>query len=99
MSTETVQAPPAREPRPATEEPALTGKRIIVASDHPDVPGMVQYVRDYRAASEVFTEAGRDYVRVVPELEWYAWQTDPAPNKTPRCPRAKAYPAEFIWVE
>lgn len=98
MSTATVQPPPVREPRPVTAEPALTGKRLIVAMEDRDTK-FVQYVRDWRAASEVFTEGGRDYVRIVPELDWYVWMTDPDPAKTPRCPRAKAWPAEFCWVD
>ena len=100
VTTETrVDPPTAREPRPVVDEPALTGKRLIVASEHPDVPGMIEYRRDYRAASEVFTEAGRAWVRVVPELQWYAWTTDPNPGKSPACPRSTAYPADCVWVE
>lgn len=94
-----VDKPPAREPRPVADEPAVTGKRVVVASDHPDLPGLTEYRRDYRAASEVFEDAGRLWVRVVPELNWYAWTTDPDPNKPPACPRSTAYPAEFVWVE
>lgn len=94
----TIDPPVAREPRPVTAERALFGKRLIVAMEDPDTE-IVQYVRDYRAASEVFTEAGREYVRIVPEVNWYAWDTDPNPDKTPAPPRAKAWPAEFAWVE
>lgn len=94
----TIDPPVAREPRPVADEPALFGKRLIVATQDPDT-GIVQYVRDYRAASEVFTEGGRAYVRIVPELNWYAWETDPSESKTPAPPRARAYAAEFCWVE
>jgi len=61
--------------------------------------GIVQYVPDYRAAGECFTEGGRQYIRIVPELAWYAWTADPDPDKTPACPRAKAWPAEFCWID
>lgn len=96
---DTIAPPPVREPRPVMDEPALTGKRVIVAQADADMPDLTQYVRDYRAAGEVFIQGGRAYVRIVPELVWYAWTTDPNPNKTPACPRAKAWPAEFVWVE
>lgn len=98
MDTVRIDPPLAREPRPVTAERALTGKRLIVRMEDPET-GITQDVRDYRAAGEVFTEAGTDYVRIVPELNWYAWQTDPAPDKPPACPRARAWPAEFCWVE
>lgn len=94
-----IEPPPVREPRPVMDAPVVTGNRVIVASDHPDLPGMVDYSRDYRAVSEVFTEGGRAYVKVAPEVWWYAWTTDPDPDKTPNCPRAKAWPAEFVWLE
>lgn len=96
----TIAPPPVREPRPVTAERALTGKRLIVAMEDPDMPGMTQHVRDYRAASEVFTDGGRQWVRIVEEVQWYAWTTTPAGEpKPPSCPRAKAWPAEYVWVE
>lgn len=92
--------PPVREPRPVTAEPALTGKRVIVAMEEADTPGLVQYVRDYRAAGEVFTEGGKQYVRIVSEVQWYAWTTTPdAEPKSPSCPRSRAWPADCVWVE
>lgn len=81
------------------EERTLLGKRVILAVSDPDMPELVQYVRDYRAASEVFTEGGRAYVRVIREVAWYAWTTDPNPAKTPAPPRAKVWPADLVWVE
>lgn len=81
-----------------TQVRALMGKRLVVAFEDPDT-SIPQYSYDYRAASEVFTEAGKAYVRVVEEVWWYAWDTNPDPNKTPNPPHARAIPAECCWVE
>ena len=42
-------APPARKPRPAANEPALTGKRVILSTPE-------GFVYDMRAASEMHTD-------------------------------------------
>jgi hypothetical protein len=94
-----VTPPPVRAPRPAVSEPALTGKRLVVATDSEALPGMTDYQRDLVAASEVFTEGNRAWVRIVTEEAWWTWRQDDDPGKSPACPNATAYPAEFCWVE
>lgn len=79
--------PPAREPRPAEDEPTLHGKRVILST--PD-----GFVYDMRAVSHVYPDAaGRSQVDVVSEQDYYAWML------TDHVPKPVAYPARLVWVE
>jgi hypothetical protein len=79
--------PPARKPRPAMDEPALRGKRVILS--RPD-----GFVYDMRAATETYPNAqGKPTVDIVTEEHWYRWMyTDQPPDREP-------YPVYLVWVE
>lgn len=79
--------PPTRPPRPATEVPAVRGKRVILSQPE-------GFIYDVRAVSEVFTdEHGKPHVQVCTEKAYYRWMlTDVAPKIT-------TYPATLVWVE
>lgn len=79
--------PPARRPRPADKEPALTGKRLILS-------GPEGFVYDMRAAGELHTDgAGNSLVAVLTERQHFERILL----------RAKAtpvdWPAHLVWVE
>lgn len=79
--------PPARAPRPAAEEPALRGKRVVLSTPE-------GFVYDMRAASEVFHDGrGQSCVDIVSEEHWYRWMfTNQLPTREP-------YPVRLVWVE
>jgi hypothetical protein len=79
--------PPAREPRPAADEPALRGKRVILSTPE-------GFVYDMRAISEVRHEAdGVSMVDVVSEEQYFRWMF------TREAPPYESYPARLVWVE
>lgn len=79
--------PPAREPRPAADEPALRGKRVILSTPE-------GFVYDARAASEIYRRGdGRKVVDVVSEEHWFRWMF------TQVLPHREEYPIELVWVE
>jgi hypothetical protein len=77
--------PPARQPRPASTEPALTGKRVVLSTEE-------GFVYDMRAAGELYTDGtGNLYVDVVNEPAWF---------DGPRCLQEQVpWPAQLVWVE
>lgn len=79
--------PPAKVPRPAAEEPALRGKRVILS-----LPDGFTY--DMRAASERHTQRdGSQLVDIVTEEDWFRWMF------THEAPDGRTYPIELVWVE
>jgi hypothetical protein len=79
--------PPAREPRPASEVPALRGKRVVLSM--PD-----GFVYDMRAVSQIYRDGdGRAVIDIVSEEHYYRWMfTDALPPR-------EAFPVELVWVE
>ncbi len=79
-------APPARQPRPAAEEPTLRGKRVVLSM--PD-----GFVYDMRAVSELYRDGqGRNLVDIVSEEDYYRWMlTRASPDRQP-------YPVQLVWV-
>ena len=79
--------PPARHPRPAVKEPALTGKRVILSTPE-------GFVYDMRAAAEIKTDGqGRSLVPILTERQHYErllLDLNPAPVD---------WPAHLVWVE
>ena len=79
--------PPAREPRPASEVPALRGKRVILST--PD-----GFVYDVRAISQIHQDGdGRDVIDVVSEEHYYRWMF------TQVLPPTESFPSKLVWVE
>jgi hypothetical protein len=77
--------PPARQPRPATTEPALTGKRVVLSTPE-------GFVYDMRAAGELYTDGdGQVFVDIVTERTWFDGDSEPEA----RAP----WPAHLVWVE
>ena len=79
--------PPAREPRPASEVPALRGKRVILST--PD-----GFVYDVRAISQIHQDGnGQDVIDVVAEEHYYRWMF------TQVVPPTESFPSKLVWVE
>jgi hypothetical protein len=79
--------PPAREPRPASQVPALRGKRVVLSM--PD-----GFVYDMRAVSQVYRDGdGRGVIDIVSEEHYYRWMF------THELPPREAFPVELVWVE
>ena len=79
--------PPTRQPRPAADEPALRGKRVILSM--PD-----GFVYDMRACSEVYLDdAGAAVVDIASEEHWYRWMLNQQP------PQRSQFPLRLVWVE
>jgi hypothetical protein len=79
--------PPARQPRPAADEPALKGKRVILSTPE-------GFVYDMRAASELYRNGdGKPIIDIVAEGAWFRWvYTGQRPNPQP-------FPEHLVWVE
>jgi hypothetical protein len=75
--------PPDRHPRPAANEPALTGKRVILSTPE-------GFVYDMRAFSEVYTDGGGNaLVDILTERNYYTGHhDDPSP-----------WPVHLVWVD
>jgi hypothetical protein len=79
--------PPTRHPRPALNEPALVGKRVILSTPE-------GFVYDMRAVSRVCRDAnGREIIDIVSEEDYYRWMF------TQQAPSAERFPALLVWVE
>jgi hypothetical protein len=79
--------PPDRKPRPAADEPALRGKRVILSTGE-------GFVYDMRAATDAYPNAdGKPTVDIVTEEAWYRWMfTRQPPERVP-------YPITHVWVD
>jgi hypothetical protein len=79
--------PPAREPRPASQVPALRGKRVILST--PD-----GFVYDMRAISQIYRDGdGRAIIDIASEEHYFRWMF------TDRHPTSETFPAHLVWVE
>ena len=79
--------PPDRKPRPAANEPALTGKRVILSTPE-------GFVYDMRAASELRSDgAGNLTVDILTEEHYFARRLKSVPHEP------VAWPAHLVWVE
>ena len=79
--------PPARTPRPAVDEPALTGKRVVLSTPE-------GFVYDMRAVGEVRTDgAGGVVVDILSEANYYEKRF------TGRQAAAVAWPAHLVWID
>lgn len=79
--------PPARQPRPAAQEPALRGKRVILSTPE-------GFVDDMRAVSQIHVDdAGEVVVDVVSEEAFYRWMLVGV------VPTTTSYPHRLVWVQ
>ena len=78
---------PPREHRPAIEEPALTGKRLILSTPE-------GFLYDMRAVSEVRTDGdGGAIIDILTEQHYYAGMfTDVRYKPSP-------WPAHLVWID
>ncbi len=79
--------PPTRAHRPASEEPALTGKRVILSTPE-------GFVYDMRAASEIRTDGqGNLVVDILSEVHYF--QARISGERT----EPVVWPAHLVWVD
>jgi hypothetical protein len=79
--------PPRRNPVPAIEADALTGRRVVQISDDGER-------RDLRAVTEVHTSNEGDLcTRVTKELDWYRWGWSGRP------PQTLEIAVHLLWIE
>jgi len=79
--------PPSRHPRPAVDEPALTGKRVILSTPE-------GFVYDMRAAGEVRTDGdGGVVIDILSEANYYE-------QRFTRCHvELVSWPAHLVWID
>lgn len=79
--------PPTRAPRPASEESALVGKRVILSTPE-------GFVYDMRAVSRIY-RGTRDQgiVDIVTEEDYFRWML------TGQLPTSEPFPSHLVWVE
>ena len=79
--------PPARQPRPAVEEPALRGKRVILSTPE-------GFIYDMRAVSEGHPDGqGRDVVDIMTEQDYFRWMW------TGEFSRSEPWSAHLVWID
>lgn len=79
--------PPTRTPRPVVDEPALTGKRVILSTPE-------GFVYDMRAVSEVRTDGeGGVVVDILSEANFYERRF------TGRRAEPVIWPAHLVWID
>lgn len=79
--------PPARQPRPASGERALRGKRVILSTPN-------GFVYDMRAISAIYVDSnGLPTVDIATEEDYYRWMLLDVP------PQPTDYPGHLVWVE
>lgn len=79
--------PPGRDPRPAANEPALLGKRLILSSPE-------GFIEDMRAVSERYVdELNRDVLDITSERDYFAWEL------TGKVPTRRTWPTHLVWVQ
>lgn len=102
MHTEELEAhyglPEPISPRPVREGRRITGHRVVVGRVVADLDVML-WDRGLIAASDVFEDSGRLWVRVVEERLWWEWQLSDDPARPPRCPNSRAWPAYLCFLE
>ncbi|NBE81177.1 hypothetical protein [Micromonospora rubida] len=82
-----LDAPAHRAPTPVFDAGAVTGRRVVHATDTGEQ-------RDLRAVTETYSGTDGDIcVRVTPELEWYRWAWRGQP------PTTLEVPVHLLWVE
>jgi len=82
-----LRCPPARTPRPAVDEPALTGKRVVLSTPE-------GFVYDMRAVGEVRTDgSGGVVIDILSEANYYEKRF------TGRQAAAVAWPAHLVWID
>lgn len=80
-------SPPPRQPRPASSEPTLQGKRVILSTPE-------GFVYDMRAVSQVRIGCdGHEVVDIATEEDYFRWMF------TKASPPRQAFPARLVWVE
>jgi hypothetical protein len=80
--------PPRRNPVPALDADALTGRRVVQLREDGGER------RDLRAVTELHTsDEGDICARVATELDWYRW------GWSGRAPRTLEVPIHLLWVE
>ena len=80
-------SPPPREPRPASSEPTLQGKRVVLSTPE-------GFVYDMRAVSQIHTDhEGYEVVDIATEEDYFRWMF------TQASPPRQAFPARLVWVE
>jgi hypothetical protein len=79
--------PPTRTPRPAVDEPALNGKRVVLSTPE-------GFVRDMRAVGEVRTDGeGGAVIDILSEANYYEKRF------TGRHAEPVSWPAHLVWIE
>ncbi|MGA8209226.1 MAG: hypothetical protein WB441_05555 [Nocardioidaceae bacterium] len=79
--------PPSRRPRPVSEEPALTGKRVVLSTPE-------GFVYDMRAAGELRTDGeGNLVVDILAEVHYFEQRLGPSSHQP------VAWPAHLVWVD
>lgn len=79
--------PPTRRPRPAIDERALRGKRVILSTPE-------GFVYDMRAVSERYVDSeGGSVVDIVSEEGYFRWMF------TGQLPTRRNYPIYLLWIE
>jgi hypothetical protein len=79
--------PPSRTPRPAAQEPALTGKRVLLSTPE-------GFVYDMRAAGELRTDGqGSLVVDILTEDRYFQSRF------ANRAVEPTAWPAHLVWIE
>lgn len=79
--------PPTRRPRPAIEERALRGKRVILSTPE-------GFVYDMRAVSESYVGSnGSCVVDIVSEEGYFRWMF------MARMPVRQPFPVRLVWVD
>lgn len=79
--------PPSREPRPASEEPALSGKRVVLSTPE-------GFIYDMRAAGELRTDGeGNLVVDILTESHWFDHLL------TGSLFEPAVWPAHLVWID
>jgi len=87
-----LDAPPRRDPVPAREAAALTGRRVVWVPAPENKGGRDR--RDLRAVTEPYSSADGDIcVRVAEELDWYRWAW------SGQSPKTVEIPVHLLWIE
>lgn len=87
-----LDAPPARPPRPVRALGVVTGLRVVRLPGPDDKVGRDE--RDLRAVTEPYNSAEGDIcVRVCKELDWYRWAW------SGQAPKTLELPIHLVWVE